>query len=211
MAQCIIFFFAGYDTLSTTIGFMVHELAVNVEIQNRLIEEIDTIRDGLNGESLNYNCLQKMKYLDMVVCESMRRWSAVTMISRLCTKPTSLEIAEGKSVQINVGDAFWIPVYAIHMDEKTYPNPEKFDPERFSDANSGNIGSHSYLPFGTGPRNCIGSRFALMEIKSILYHLLSSVRFEVCDKTQVPIRLAKDSFFLIPEKGYYINICKREV
>lgn len=209
MAQCLIFFFAGYDTLSTTIGFIAYDLACHTDIQDRLIEEVDSITRDLDGKPFDYNCLQKMKYLDMVVCESMRRTPAAVVISRICNKPTTLQISESQTLKIKPGDAFWIPIHAIHNDPKNFPNPDKFDPERFSDANSGSIGSAVYLPFGSGPRNCIGSRFALMEMKAILYHILTVARFEVCDKTQIPMKIAKDSYFLTPEKGFYVNIRKR--
>lgn len=65
---------------------------------------------------------------------------------------------DGRTHQINVGDVLWFPVLGIHRDEAYYPNAEKFDPERFNETNKSNVNPGAYLPFGVGPRNCIGSR-----------------------------------------------------
>lgn len=73
------------------------------------------------------------------------------MNDRRVTKPIVLENSDGTKVLLNVGDGVFIPTYALQMDEKYFPDPEKFDPERFSDANKGNINPGAYLPFGIGP------------------------------------------------------------
>lgn len=151
VAQCTLFLFAGFDTVSTTISFMFHELAVNPDIQHKLYKEIVTIKNELNGKPLNYETIQKMKYLDMVLSESMRRWSTVPVNDRACTKPYVLENADGSKAQLNVGDTVLIPLYALQMDERYFPNAETFDPERFSDENKHLIQPGTYMPFGIGP------------------------------------------------------------
>jgi len=98
-----------------------------------------------------------------------------------------------------------MPTCSIHHDPKYYPNPEKFDPERFSDENKDSINPFAYFPFGLGPRNCIGSRFALMECKAIMFYLLSAFRIEMSPKTQHPIKLKKNSFVIKPEKDFWLN------
>jgi len=97
-------------------------------------------------------------------------------------------------------------MYSIHRDPKYYPNPKKFDPERFSDENKDSINSAAYFPFGLGPRNCIGSRFALMESKAIIFYMLSAFRIEKSPKTQDPIKLRSDSFNMKAEKGFWVNL-----
>lgn len=79
-------------------------------------------------------------------------------MQRLCTKPYNLAPIEknDEPVKIPVGMPIIIPIYALHMDSQYYPDPKKFDPERFSEENKGNIPKYSYLPFGEGPRICIG-------------------------------------------------------
>lgn len=116
---------------------------------------------------------------------------------------------DGRSYDFKVGDMVWIPIYGLHRDEKYYPDPEKFDPERFSAENRKNINPNAYLPFGVGQRACIGSRFALMETKAILYSLLSAFTFEVSEKTQIPLRLQKAGFANRAEKGFWVDLKPR--
>lgn len=105
-----------------------------------------------------------------------------------------------------MGDLLSIPVYGIHRDEQYYPNPDKFDPERFSDENKDNIVPYTFLPFGAGPRNCIGSRFAILEAKALLYHLLLNFEIVSTAKTQIPLRLSKDSLRHRPDGGIWLGL-----
>lgn len=189
--------------------FTGHELAVNPDIQERLRREVDDVNEKLNGQPLSYETLQSMKYLDMVISESLRKWPPAVAIDRMCNIPYVLENWDGTKVQLNVDDGIWIPVYAFHHDPKYFPNPGLFDPERFSDENKHKINPLTYLPFGMGPRNCIGSRFALMEAKAIIFHLMSSFYLEKSPKTQHPIKLMKKSFNMLPEKGFWLQLRAR--
>lgn len=96
----------------------------------------------------------------------------------------------------------------MHHSHKYFPNPEKFDPERFLGANKEKINPNAYVPFGLGPRACIGSRFALMEGKIILYSILSEFKFEVGDKTLVPMRYG-GGFGLGPRVNLIVELKKR--
>lgn len=128
------------------------------------------------------------------------------MADRRCTKPYTIEpkTPSEKPVHLNEGDAIWLPIYALHHDPKYFPNPDKFDPERFNDENKDNINPYAYLPFGIGPRNCIGSRFALLETKAIFANLLHHFEIKLSPKMRVPLVLNKKSFNLIPEGGFWL-------
>ena len=82
-----------------------------------------------------------------------------------------------------------IPVYALHRDEEFWPEPDCFNPDRFLPENKGSINEFAYLPFGGGPRMCIGMRFALMEIKTILVKMLQQYRFVRVAETPVPLKV----------------------
>uniref|UniRef100_A0A8D8BAU1 Probable cytochrome P450 9f2 n=1 Tax=Culex pipiens TaxID=7175 RepID=A0A8D8BAU1_CULPI len=209
IAQCLIFFLAGFDTISTGFMFMAYELALNQDVQQKLYEEAVATNKQLGGKPLTYDALQKMTYMDMVVSESLRVWP-VPAIDRLCVRDYVLDDGEGLKFTIDKGSCVWFPVHGIHHDPKYYPNPGKFDPERFSEANKGNINPAAYLPFGVGPRNCIGSRFALMEIKAIMYQLMLNFSFERTEKTQVPIQLTKGFVGLASEKGVHLRLKLRK-
>lgn len=155
VAQCFIFFAAGFDTASTLMSFLSYELALNQDIQQKLYDEIRAVNATLNGARLTYDTLSKMKYLDQVISEALRKWPPAIFTNRKCTRDFKYDL-DGNSILIERGISVWIPIYSIHHDSELYENPEKFDPERFNDENKHNIKPASYIPFGIGPRNCIG-------------------------------------------------------
>lgn len=132
-------------------------------------------------------------------------------IERLCTKSYTIQPKnqDEKEVQIVKGDSVGFPVYAIHYDEDYFPNPGKFDPERFSEENKSKIEPYSYLPFGVGPRNCLASRFALMESKILIIKLLSKFELLPTTKTPIPMRFKKGTFGISPEKPVILDFNPR--
>lgn len=155
IAQCFLFFVAGFDTISTSLSFLSYELAINQDIQQKLYEEIRDVNEILNGGRLIYDTLPKMKYFDQVISEALRKWPSALTTTRKCTKEFEFDL-NGNKVLIERGREIRIPIIAIHHDPLHWENPEKFDPERFSDENKHKIKPGSYIPFGIGPRNCIG-------------------------------------------------------
>ncbi|XP_023717578.1 cytochrome P450 9e2-like [Cryptotermes secundus] len=205
-AQVVQFLLAGFDTAATLLYFASHLLAMHPDIQSRLQDEIDqTLK--VDGGNLTYEAVHGMKYLDMVVSETLRLYPSVVMVDRRCVKTYTLP-AEPHCT-LKPGDSVYIPIYALHHDPDYFPDPEKFDPERFSDENKGNIKACTYLPFGSGPRNCIGSRFALMEAKIALVQLLSHFNLKVVPKTAIPIKITRSSFNMTIEGGFWIGLEQR--
>lgn len=141
--------------------------------------------------------------------ESLRKWPPAIAMDRMCQKTYEITDETGHIVTLQKGDGIWIPAIAIHRDPEYYPNPDRFEPERFSDERKAEIQPFTYLPFGTGPRNCIGSRFALMECKAILYSLLTQFTFEVAANSTVPLVLAPNSFQMKPKNGFNIHLKPR--
>lgn len=184
IAQALIMFSAGFSTTATLMQTVCYELAKNFDIQQTLIDEIDEMHSRLKGKTITYEQLNEMKFLDMVVNETLRKWPSFRHSGRFCNKDTVLIDEEtGKSFKIKKGIIIGIPIHAIQMDPNNFPNPEKFDPYRFSDENKGNIQAGSFIPFGMGPRICIGSRYALLEAKLLLFNVVSKFTIEPCDKT----------------------------
>ncbi|XP_017782414.1 PREDICTED: cytochrome P450 9e2-like [Nicrophorus vespilloides] len=210
-AQALIFFIAGFETVSTLMTFMSYEIAVNPDIQKRLQEEIDETREKGNG-ILTYETLTTMKYMDMVISETLRKWPPTVAMDRCCVKPYTIPATRPNEspIHLKLGDIIWLPIVGIHRDPKYYPEPEKFDPERFNDENKHQIKSFTYNPFGYGPRNCIGSRFALMEIKTIFFYILSKFELEVVQKTIVPLKVDKTKFSLDAEGGVTLGFKIRQ-
>jgi cytochrome P450 family 9 len=131
------------------------------------------------------------------------------MTDRICVKDYVVEV-DDKKFTFEKGTSFYVPITAYHHDPKYFSDPEKFDPERFSEENKSKIDPDTYLPFGIGPRNCIGSRFALMEVKTIFYYLLHNFSFKVTAKTQIPLKLTNSLVGLKTEKGIWIGLKARE-
>ncbi|XP_001653040.2 cytochrome P450 9e2 [Aedes aegypti] len=205
------FFFGSIETTSTVLCFAMYELAANPEIQQKLQDEIKLVRDQLNDSPLTYEVLQKMKYLDMVVSETLRRWPPLGTTNRVCVKPYTLEDYDGTQVTIEKGQAVQIPIISYHHDPDYFPDPYRFDPERFSDENRDKINQDAFLPYGSGPRNCIGSRLALMQIKSLLFYLLTNFSVEFSEKMDVPIKLKKMSMTYTAQSGFWFNLVPKSV
>nr|CAH7721220.1 unnamed protein product [Callosobruchus chinensis] len=208
-SQVMIFFFGGFDSTATTMCFVAHELVENPDVQSKLREEIMETKAQCKGK-LSYEALLKMKYMDMVISETLRKWPLAVFTDRVCTKPYTIQPTKPgeKPVQLSVGQNLLMPVYGIHHCYKYYPHPERFDPERFNDENKDRISPYTYIPFGLGPRNCIGNRFALLEMKAIFYHMLSQFELVPTDKTQIPLKLSQSSINPIAERGFWMGLKK---
>lgn len=101
-----------------------------------------------------------------------------------------------------------IPVVGIHHDESYYSEPEKFNPDNFAPDVVAQRDAIHYMPFGEGPRNCIGMRFGKMQTMIGLTLLLKNFKFEVCSETQIPLQYDKKSFLTSSEKGITLKVTK---
>lgn len=101
-----------------------------------------------------------------------------------------------------------IPVIGLHRDEEFYTKANDFNPDNFIASKVQERDPILHLPFGEGPRNCIGMRFGLMQTRLALALLVQNFKFSVCDKTQIPPSFDKNSYFLAAEKGVYLKVQK---
>lgn len=207
---CLEFFLAGYNTTSAALVFTAYELAMNPKIQSRLYREIVELDKSIDGKTLEYDNLKELKFMDQVICESLRKWPPVTMTDRLCVRDYRIN-DEHKEIVIKKGYSIWIPIYAIHHDSKYFPQPNQFNPDRFSEANRDCFDSDTFLSFGLGLRKCIGMKFAIMEIKSIFYKLLLNFRIETNENTQHPVKAKKQPVFLESEQGVSLSFIRRNI
>nr|XP_022914583.1 cytochrome P450 9e2-like [Onthophagus taurus] len=209
-AQAFIFYLGGFETVSATIFLLGHCLSTHPNVQRKLQKEIDDTLKDCNGK-LTYEALLKMKYLDMVISETLRMWPSLPNTDRVCTKPYTLPPSneKGKPLDIYPGQPIIFPIMAMHYDPKYFPNPNEWDPERFSDENREKIHPYAYLPFGIGPRNCIGSRLAQLEIKIFYFNLLSQFNLVKTDKTVIPLQLHKRSFNMNTQHDIWVGVKER--
>ncbi|XP_035920679.1 cytochrome P450 3A12 [Halichoerus grypus] len=202
VAQSIIFIFAGYETTSTSLSFLVYELATHPDVQQKLQEEIDATFP--NKALPTYDALLQMEYLDMVLNETLRLYPIGGRLERVCKKDVEIS-----GVFIPKGTVVMVPVFTLHRDLDLWPEPEEFRPERFSKKNKDNINPYTYLPFGTGPRNCLGMRFAIMNMKLALVRVLQNFSFKPCKETQIPLKLSAQGL-IQPEKPIVLKIEPRD-
>ena len=158
-------FFAGHETTANTLVWAFHFLALNPHILEALQAEVDSV---LQGRSPTLTDLPKLSYTLMVIKETMRIEPTVAIIPRAL-----LEDVELGGYLLEKDSMVFVPPYIVHHDPRWWSNPEKFDPERFSEANETGIPKYAYLPFGGGPRICIGNHFSLMEAQIILAMIVS--------------------------------------
>ncbi|KAF5275809.1 hypothetical protein FQA39_LY06669 [Lamprigera yunnana] len=182
VAQAIIFFGAGHETTSSAIAFTLHELSVNPDIQHKLRDEIN--REIEKHDGITYEAVQDMKYLQMVISETLRKYPLTPLLARECkddyfVPETGLVIEKGTPVIISQ--------LGLHLDPKYFPDPQKYDPERFSEENKHKIPNYVYLPFGDGPRNCIGERFALLTTKLGIIYVIKNFEVVKNSNTREPI------------------------
>lgn len=199
LANCFIFLAAGFETTATTLAFIIYLLAKYPEEQDRILNELCEAFPEKEQE-LTYDGVQQLKRLDMVICESLRIYPPVILfISRACQEDTTI-----MGQFFPAGANIIVPTWHIHHDPEHWPQPFKFDPDRFAD---GLNASHSaaYLPFGLGPRVCIGKRFALLEIKMALCKMIRRYRIRQCEQTQDPLKLVVPSVIINPQKGISVK------
>ncbi|KAJ8729802.1 hypothetical protein PYW07_016840 [Mythimna separata] len=212
IAQAVLFFIAGFETVSSAMSFLLYELALSPDVQEKLAQEIKET-DVKNGGKFDFNSIQNMPYLDMVVSELLRLWPPGIGLDRICTKDYNLGRPNDKAEKdfiIRKGTGVMIPAIAFHRDPEFYPNPDKFDPERFSEENKHNIPMFAYMPFGIGPRNCIGSRFALCEMKVMAYQILLRLQVSPCEKTTIPAKLDRETFNIRLQGGHWLRFRARD-
>ncbi|XP_022222750.2 cytochrome P450 9c1 [Drosophila obscura] len=210
LAQCLLFFSAGFDTVATCLSFTSYELLMNPEAQDKLYEEIMATEAQLGGKPLDYDTLMGMKYLDCVVSESLRMWPPAYILDRMCGSDFQLHDEEGKLVlNLKKDDLINIPVVALHHDPDNFPQPEQFRPERFDDDHKHEIKPFSYLPFGIGQRSCIGNRLALMEVKALLYQLVRRFRLEPTERTTTDMMGSIAGFHMMPRESFWCKFVAR--
>ncbi|CAD7683937.1 unnamed protein product [Nyctereutes procyonoides] len=202
VAQSIIFIFAGYETTSSCLSFLMYELATHPDVQQKLQEEIDATFP--NKAAPTYEALVQMEYLDMVLNETLRLYSVAGRLERVCKKDVEIS-----GVFIPKGTVVMVPTFILHQDQNLWPEPEEFQPERFSRKNKDSINPYTYLPFGTGPRNCIGMRFAIMNMKLALIRVLQNFSFKSCKETQISLRINTQGI-IQPEKPVVLKVEPRD-
>nr|AFM73688.1 cytochrome P450 CYP6Z8 [Aedes aegypti] len=201
-ANVFLFYVAGSDTSTSAVAFTLHELTQNVETMEKLQTEIDEMLVKTSGE-LTYDGIKEMSYLDLCVKETLRKYPGLAILNRECTKSYAVP---NSNIVLKKGTQVVIPLLAYGMDEKYFPEPDRYLPERF-DKSTKNYDEKAFYPFGEGPRNCIAFRMGVMVSKICLVLLLSRFNFEA---TRGPkINFTPSTVALLPKGGIPVKISIR--
>ncbi|KAJ9580925.1 hypothetical protein L9F63_023897, partial [Diploptera punctata] len=197
-AQASTFFVDGYETSSSALAFTLYALAVNPDVQENLRKEVDSVIEK-NGGELDFDGIQEMAYLEMVLSEALRKYPPAYFLTKMCTKPYKLETSGGV-YEVKPGTPVIVPLSSLHNDPKYFTDPERFDPERFNDGPRKNIQKFTYFPFGEGPRLCLGFRFAVTQVKAGIASIVHNFEIRPNKRTPIPF-VADPNYFLLAAKG----------
>ncbi|KAF5292073.1 hypothetical protein FQR65_LT11339 [Abscondita terminalis] len=204
-AQAFLFFFAAYESSSITLTFCLYELSLQPHIQKKIKAEIDQVLKT-HGQ-ISYENLLEMKYTEQVIEETLRKYPPLPTLNRKCTRDYHVPDTD---IVIEKGTQWVVSLMGLHYDADHFPDPYKFDPDRFSTENKKKIKPFTYLPFGDGPRICTGMRFAIMQIKLAIVTLLQSYEFSLNPKTVLPVKLNPTAYFLTPVHGIWLDVKRVE-
>nr|CAD7427783.1 unnamed protein product [Timema monikensis] len=194
-AQAHSFLLAGYHTTANTTSFALYELATHPDLQTRLQKEIISVLNKHGGE-VTHDSIGEMTYLDMVISETLRKYPILPFLDRRTLRDYKIP---GTNIVLEKGTPVFIPLLGLHYDPKYFPSPNEFNPERFTLENRKSIPNYAYMPFGEGPRKCIGMRFGLMKVKTGLVHLLSKFEVRPCQQTKIPLVVDKTAMMMTTE------------
>ncbi|XP_049309424.1 cytochrome P450 4p1-like [Bactrocera dorsalis] len=173
------FMFAGYDTTSMVLLFSLMNLSLYPEMQERCYQEIlEHVEDDLSH--LDIQQLAKLKYLECFIKETQRLYPSVPVIGREVANDTRL----ANNLILPKGSQIIVHIIDIHRSAKYYKNPNKFDPERFTPEASAGRHPFAYVPFSAGQRNCIGQKFAMLEVKTVLVNIIKKFKISPLKKDQ---------------------------
>lgn len=204
VAQGTFFFAAGFETPSIGLCTLLYHFAKHLDIQQRCYDEVSEAVEETGGV-VNHETAEKLEYLEAAIHETMRIFPPVLFVQRRCVK--ECEIAPG--LICKPGMIVDMPIYPSHHEHEFFPEPARFDPDRFLKDNAKGIIPHTYRPFGGGPRQCIGSRFAITLMKVASAKLLTRYRIvEVPGETELKFR--KGNLIFIDFEDIVVRLEKRQ-
>jgi len=199
--QGVIFLLAGHETTANTLGSLCYHLVKNAQAYENLRMEVDAILDKFDGR-VDHETIADMPFLEGCLKETLRLCPPVMRNDRHCNKEFTYN---GVTIPADVNVFF--PVAAIHLNPEYWPEPYAFKPERFFKENADKIVPCSWIPFGAGPRACIGERFSMVEMKIAIVRLLERFDLQITDKTR--FHVMKGEMDLLNYTDMFIHLVKK--
>ncbi|CAD5226203.1 unnamed protein product [Bursaphelenchus okinawaensis] len=192
------FTFEGHDTTSAAMNWFLHLMGNHPQIQARVQKEVDEVL-GVDREP-TFEDLGKLKYLEACFKETLRLYPSVPLIARLITEDTKVH-----NHTVPKDSIVLVIASMVHRDERFWPDPETFNPDRFMDTELKH--PYSYIPFSAGSRNCIGQRFAMMEEKCVIAQIMR--RFRVTSKLKTHEMRVAAELIIRPMYGNHVKFERR--
>mgnify|MGYP006274074479 CR=1 FL=1 len=180
--EILMFLIEGYGTTSLALTYAWYELARNPETWRRLTDELD---ETIAGDRPTPAEVRRLEVTERVVTETLRKYPPIYAVFRESTSDVTFG-----DWTIPGGSLICLPQFVLHRDERFYDAPETFRPERWADDLEDTLPEYAYFPFGGGPRHCIGSRFAMLEMKAMLATMATQWRFDL--ESEEPLSLTMD-------------------
>ena len=198
--ELVTLFAAGHETTSNALAWSWYLLSQHPDVEARLHREVDEV---LNGRLPTLQDLPQLPYTEMVLKESMRLYPpAWTLNTRQAVEDTAVG-----DYLIPKDRLIFVSPYVMHRRPEFFPDPERFDPERFTPGNEKELPRYAYVPFGAGPRVCIGNSFAMMEAHLILATIAQRFRLELDPAQEIELN---PLITLSPKYGLKMRVIKRE-
>ncbi|MEO0329438.1 MAG: cytochrome P450 [Pseudomonadota bacterium] len=169
--QLGVFFLAGHETTASALTWAFYVLSIREDIRERMRQEIESITDG---DEIEFKHIRALHFTTSVFKEALRLYPPITFIPRVAAETTTI-----LGRRIKKGAMVMIAPWAIHRHQDYWPNPDCFDAARFLPEREKEIIPNAYMPFGLGPRVCVGANFATIEATLILARLIRKYDFEV--------------------------------
>ncbi|KAJ0184127.1 hypothetical protein K1T71_000550 [Dendrolimus kikuchii] len=207
LAQAAIFLQGGFDTSGTALTFTIYEMAHKPQLQERLYEELVETKRGLGGKEFDSSALADMPYLNAVIKETLRKYPPMGWLDRISSK----EYRVDDKLTLPAGSVVYVNVVGMQSDPNHFPQPEQYDPDRFLPENERNIPPYTYMPFGDGPRNCIGMRFAQQVMRFAVAKIFLAFRLEPLPKAPKPneVQIEKNGLFMMPGQKLSVRFIPR--
>nr|XP_038025251.1 cytochrome P450 4F22-like isoform X2 [Anas platyrhynchos] len=198
-AEADTFMFEGHDTTASGLAWLLYNLAHHPQYQERCRQEARELLKGRDVAEIEWDDLSRLPFTTMCIKESLRLHPPVTAVSRRCTE----DIAMRDGRVIPKGVVCLMSIYGTHHNPEIWPEPQVYNPLRFSPENSQGRSPLAFIPFSAGPRNCIGQSFAMAELRVVA--ALTLARFAVRPDPTRPVR-RKTELILRAEDGLWLRL-----
>ncbi|KAG6454549.1 hypothetical protein O3G_MSEX008748 [Manduca sexta] len=206
LAQAAIFLQGGFDTSAVNLTFTIYELAHQPLIQEKLYAELFEAQQKANGE-LDSTILAELSYLNAVLEETLRKYPPLGFLDRIALKDYKID----DNLIIPAGTPIYVNAAGLQMDPNLFPEPEKFIPERFLPEHN-SVKPYTHMPFGEGPRHCIGKRFAYQTLRYGLSKVLLSFEVRPLPNSPLPndCHIDARSMLMMPDEVMSVEFINRK-